>query len=142
MTSVYKTLRENGLYDDVIGVISEYLHGDKKYWKEKMTMNANYCINPFQQIKITSICKYIKSLPYYELLDEKGACDITPEEYDRMFPDLPNYDIDLLRKWWILYRPIAEDEYYEEFYFQNHETGDNEPNDKELVICLYYGEHM
>lgn len=51
---IEKMLISYGLYNDVIGLICEYLHGDKPYWKVKFHSTVN--IIQIQETKKDAIC--------------------------------------------------------------------------------------
>ena len=94
------------------------------------------------EIENTALYRYIKSLPQYDEVYYLAAYQVEQNEelYNRCFPDLPNVDMDLLRRWWVLYRPLAEETDYMEFYFGQDGEAD-EPNDRELIIELYAYTH-
>ena len=84
-------------------------------------------------IKGTALYRYVSDNRQIQSWQLNGHVICETELYD-LFPNMPNVNYELLRTWWGLYRPIAEEIYEEEFSF-----GEDEPNDRELLTCFILG---
>jgi hypothetical protein len=88
-------------------------------------------MNDFRQ---SALYRYIHNsgITYPEKwYNELGLDEITENMIYEVYPDMPNINYELLKTWWELYRPLAEDIYYEEW----EEMGD-EPNNKQLLLAF------
>jgi len=108
-------------------------HNDGRLsYRYKKQQDYNTLMN---HIKETALCRYVDPIPYPESWLENGHFAITENDLYGAYPNMPNVDYELLRTWWGVYRPIAEDTYYAEFFFGEDGEGD-EPNDRELLVCF------
>jgi len=86
-------------------------------------------------LRETALYRYIhKSGITYpeEWYCELGLDEITENDIHNIYPDMPNVNYDLLRNWWRLHKPLAEEIYYEEWVFER----EDEPSDRELLITF------
>ena len=61
MTAI-ETLKMNGLYTDVIGIVNDYTNGDKKYWREMgvpVLMEIKMYNNQTKQLRFNPIYRYV-----------------------------------------------------------------------------------
>ena len=91
----------------------------------------NTLMNDFRE---SALYRYIhkSGITYPEKwYNELSLDEITDNMIYEVYPNLPNIDYELLRTWWGLYKPLAEDILYEEW----EEMGD-EPSDRDLLRAL------
>jgi len=67
MTAI-ETLKMNGLYTDVIGIVNDYTNGDKKYWRGKMD-GVFSGIWMYRPLRHNQIYRYVNKQVTKALLD-------------------------------------------------------------------------
>ena len=82
-------LCQKGLYRDVINIIDEHLHGDKDYWKERMTKCINDCVSIAENIPGYTTCFCEDQYVYCEECDE-NYCFQSIKKYTDAF-NTPTY---------------------------------------------------
>ena len=68
------TIASCGLYYYIIGLICEYLHGDKSYWKKKF--NSTLDIIRQQEVKKYAICFDTLKIRFSDFLLLQGEYDL------------------------------------------------------------------